>query len=106
MNVHELVAAQRLTTETWHEFLRVPSLSLGLYVLEAGAVDLQSPHGEDEVYLVLEGCGMLVVDGVDRSAEPGDMLFVAAHADHRFHTITETLRLLVVFAPPEGSAVQ
>ena len=37
------------------EFLRVPDLSAGLYVLEAGAVDAQTPHGEDEVYLLLHG---------------------------------------------------
>ncbi len=103
MNVHELIAAQRVTGEAWQEFLRVPALSVGLYVLEAGGVDAQTPHTEAEVYVVLEGRGSLSVDGVDQAATPGDVLFVAAHADHRFHTITDTLRLLVVFAPAEGT---
>ena len=39
------------------EFLRVPSLSCGLYRLSAGSKDLQGSHEEDEVYFVLEGKG-------------------------------------------------
>lgn len=30
------------------EFLRVPAMSAGVYVLAAGSTDLQSPHNEDE----------------------------------------------------------
>ena len=37
------------------EFLRVPSLSVGLYALPAGAEDPQEPHTEDEVYHVVGG---------------------------------------------------
>ena len=38
-----------------------------------------------------------------RDVAPGDMIFVAARVPHRFHDITEQLRLIVVFAPPETS---
>ena len=31
----------------YREFLRVPALSTGLYVLAAGATDMQTPHRED-----------------------------------------------------------
>ena len=41
----------------YHEFLRVPDLSAGIYVLEAGATDPQSPHTEDELYYVVAGRG-------------------------------------------------
>ena len=34
----------------------------------------------------------------------GDLLYVPAREPHRFHSIEEELLLLVVFAPPEGSA--
>lgn len=37
------------------EFLRRPSMSLGLYVLPAGGTDPQQPHAEDEVYYILDG---------------------------------------------------
>lgn len=88
-------------TAEWREFFRVPDVSMGLYTLDAGADDLQTPHEEDEVYVVLEGQAILTADGVDHQARPGSILYVARHADHRFHTITERLRLLVIFAPAE-----
>ena len=88
-------------TERWQELLRVPAMSAGLYVLPAGGVDTQQPHGEDEVYVVLAGAATLEVEGERHAAVPGALLFVAAGADHRFVEITEDLRVLVVFAPAE-----
>src|SRR5438876_5906761 len=85
------------------EFLRVPSLSLGLYVLPAGAMDGQQPHSEDEAYYVLGGRGRVQIGDADQAVEPGTILFVKATVPHRFHTITEELTLLVFFAPAEGT---
>ncbi|HEV2855995.1 MAG TPA: cupin domain-containing protein [Thermoanaerobaculia bacterium] len=82
----------------WLEFLKVPSLRTGLYVLPAGSVDTQSPHAEDEVYYVVRGRGRFTADGNDMSVEAGAVLFVAAHAEHRFHSIEEDLEILVFFA--------
>ncbi|MEO5964249.1 MAG: cupin domain-containing protein [Candidatus Limnocylindrales bacterium] len=85
------------------EFLRAPDLSAGLYALAAGAVDGQSPHTEDEVYVVLAGCGRFSAGDDTRDVGPGDTIFVAAGVPHRFHDITDELRLVVVFGPAEGS---
>ena len=41
----------------YREFLRVPAMSAGLYVLAAGATDPQRPHHEDEMYHVIRGRG-------------------------------------------------
>jgi mannose-6-phosphate isomerase-like protein (cupin superfamily) len=87
----------------YHEFLRVPDLSAGLYVLDAGATDPQSPHSEDEVYYVLAGRGAVSVGDETRDVGPGSLIFVAATVPHKFHGITERLQLLVVFGPAEGS---
>jgi mannose-6-phosphate isomerase-like protein (cupin superfamily) len=89
--------------EPYLEFFRIPQLSLGVYTLRAGATDLQQPHCEDEVYYCTAGRGQIHVAGEDRPVQPGSIIFVAAEADHRFHTITEDLVLLVFFAPAEGS---
>ena len=86
----------------YEEFLRVPSISAGLYVLEAGASDPQSPHGEDEIYYVIAGRAMVSVAGEERPVEPGSVVFVASGVDHRFHSISQRLELLVVFAPAES----
>jgi mannose-6-phosphate isomerase-like protein (cupin superfamily) len=95
----ERVARGRL----YHEFLSVPDLSAGLYVLDAGATDPQSPHGEDELYYVVEGRARVTVGDDVRDIEPGSLVFVAASVPHRFHDITERLVLLVAFGPAEGS---
>jgi mannose-6-phosphate isomerase-like protein (cupin superfamily) len=83
--------------------LRSELLSVGLYTLEAGAVDGQSPHLEDEVYYTVRGRANLVVDGTDHPVREGSVLFVPAGAEHRFVDITEELVLLVFWAPPEGT---
>ena len=62
----------------YHEFLRVPDLSAGLYVLDAGATDPQSPHTEDELYYVVAGRAMVTVGGETRPVVPGSLVFVAA----------------------------
>jgi mannose-6-phosphate isomerase-like protein (cupin superfamily) len=89
--------------EMWHEFLRVPDLSVGLYVIPAGGEDPQNPHNEDEVYLVLSGRGMLTAGDENFEAGPGSILYVAKHVPHRFHDVTEELRVLVFFAPAHTS---
>jgi|SRR5438552_8426861 len=99
----QLTADQAGSGRRYLEFLRVSSLSAGLYVLPPGAVDTQQPHTEDEVYYVVQGRGMVQVASENRAIEPGTTIFVPARVAHRFHTITEELVLLVFFAPAEGS---
>jgi quercetin dioxygenase-like cupin family protein len=99
----ELVDRQRASGGPYLEFLRVPDLSLGLYVLEAGAVDRQRPHTEDEAYVVLAGRSRFTAGDETRDVASGDAIFVAAGVEHRFHDITETLHLVVVFGPAEGA---
>lgn len=99
-----LLERQQASGRPYLEFVRRPALSVGLYVLGAGAVDRQQPHGEDEVYYVVEGRGRITVGDETRAVEPGTVVYVAATVPHRFHDIDEELRILVFFAPPEGSA--
>jgi mannose-6-phosphate isomerase-like protein (cupin superfamily) len=76
-------------------------MSLGLYVLPAGGVDPQQPHNEDEVYYIVSGQGQIDVADETRPVQPGSIVFVAAHVPHKFHSITEELKILVFFAPAE-----
>jgi mannose-6-phosphate isomerase-like protein (cupin superfamily) len=105
-SVHQVADRARASADRYLEFLRVASLSAGVYVLPAGATDGQSPHGEDEVYYVVQGRGRFRQGDADRPVAPGDVLFVPAREAHHFHTIEEELVLLVLFAPPEGSAAR
>ncbi len=98
-----LEAERAAGTRPYLEFLRVPALSGGLYTLEPGATDGQSPHSEDEVYLVMTGRARITVADEVREVGPGSVVYVAAHVPHRFHDIVERLAVIVVFAPAEGS---
>jgi mannose-6-phosphate isomerase-like protein (cupin superfamily) len=77
-----------------------PGLEIGVYVLVAPEPDRQQPHDDDEVYVVLEGRGVLEVEGVETPLEEGQGLFVPAGAEHRF-TGYEQLAVLVVFDRPK-----
>jgi mannose-6-phosphate isomerase-like protein (cupin superfamily) len=96
-----LLALRAAAGTPYLEFLRVPHLSAGLYVLAAGAVDTQTPHTEDELYVVLSGRGQLRVGEESRPVGVGSLCFVPAGAVHAFHSVVESLRLLVVFGPAE-----
>jgi mannose-6-phosphate isomerase-like protein (cupin superfamily) len=86
----------------YREFLRVPSMSAGVYVLPVGATDLQKPHHEDEMYYVLRGRARFRAGDEDQEISAGSVLFVAAEVEHRFYGITEELAALVFFAPAES----
>jgi mannose-6-phosphate isomerase-like protein (cupin superfamily) len=79
-----------------------PGLEIGVYVLVAPEPDRQQPHEFDEVYVVLEGTGVLEIEGRPVPIEEGQGVFVAAGADHRF-TAYEQLAVLVVFNGPHSA---
>ncbi len=99
--IADIEARRSAAGRLYEEFLSVGSMSAGLYVLEAGATDPQSPHAEDEIYYVISGRAQIEVNGESRPVAPGSVVFVAKHVDHRFHSIQERLELLVLFAPAE-----
>ena len=102
-NLNDLVAEGERGNQRWREFLRVPSLSMGLYRLKAGQADEQQPHRDDEGYFVLSGKASFRASGREQAVVPGSLIFVERAVEHRFVDITEDLTALVFFAPPEGS---
>jgi len=80
------------------EFLNVPALSCGIYSLAAGSTDMQSPHDDDEVYLVMSGRARMRLGDVERAVGPGSLLYVGATTEHSFFEIEEDMTLLVIFA--------
>jgi mannose-6-phosphate isomerase-like protein (cupin superfamily) len=99
----EIEANRAAEPRLYHEFLRVADLSAGLYVLEPGATDPQSPHTEDELYYVVAGRGVVTVGDETRPVGSGSLVFVPATVPHQFGEIVERLEILVVFGPAEGA---
>jgi mannose-6-phosphate isomerase-like protein (cupin superfamily) len=73
-----------------------PGLELGVYVLVAPEPDRQQPHADDEAYVVLEGSGVLDIEGESVVLREGHAAFVPAGAEHRFSAY-EQLTVLVIF---------
>ena len=101
-NVSEIDRQRAQSGKLYREFLRVPAMSGGLYLLAAGATDTQRPHHEDEMYYVVRGKGRFRAGEEDREISAGSVLFVAAEVEHHFHDITEELAVMVFFAPAES----
>ena len=80
------------------EFLTVPALNCGLYSLPAGSTDMQAPHDDDEVYLVLSGRARMRLGGEEKPVGPGALLYVGAATEHSFFEVEEDMTLLVFFA--------
>jgi mannose-6-phosphate isomerase-like protein (cupin superfamily) len=106
-NVFDFSQMLAKSEKPYLEFLRVPSLSVGIYVLEAGATDHQTPHHEDEVYYVASGRAKMrtEVDGVEKTfdVDPGTIIFIPARMNHCFYDIIQRLAVMVFFAPAEGA---
>ena len=83
------------------EFLRVPTMSAGVYVLPGGGTDPQKPHREDEMYYVVRGRARMQIGSENADVRAGSVIFVEAEAEHRFYDIEEELEVLVFFAPAE-----
>lgn len=104
-DVDDLARERAARGKLYFEFLRIPAMSAGVYVLAAGATDPQKPHREDELYYVVRGrARMSIGSGEAASSQEvraGSLIFVEAEREHRFHDITEELEVLVFFAPAE-----
>jgi mannose-6-phosphate isomerase-like protein (cupin superfamily) len=99
----QLIAQRADSKKAYLEFLTVPDLSMGIYVLPAGGVDPQIPHTEDEVYYVVNGKGQIKVADENRAVQTGSIVYVEKNMEHSFHNIEEELTVIVFFAPAEYS---
>jgi quercetin dioxygenase-like cupin family protein len=102
LNLPEIEEERAKSGKSYREFLRVPAISAGIYVLAAGSVDAQRPHHEDEMYYVVRGRARFKAGQDDREVSAGSVLYVAAEVEHRFYDIAEELAVLVFFAPAES----
>jgi mannose-6-phosphate isomerase-like protein (cupin superfamily) len=107
--VAELLKERARQGRSYLEFLRVPAMSAGVYVLTAGATDPQQPHYQDEIYYVVRGKAKMRLVSKERAEErieehsvaEGSVIFVEAGLEHRFFDVEQELVVLVVFAPEE-----
>lgn len=80
------------------------SMQLELYApgSNADGRDRQTPHTQDELYLVMRGTSRFMLEGSATDVTVGDALFVPAHAEHRFEDFSPDFATWVVFYGPPG----
>jgi mannose-6-phosphate isomerase-like protein (cupin superfamily) len=100
-HVDDLTRQRARKGKRYLEFLRVPAMSAGVYVLPKGSPDPQKPHHEDEMYYVVRGSALMQIGSQHAEVRAGSVIFVEAEAEHRFYDIKEELEVLVFFAPAE-----
>src|SRR5713101_1109442 len=100
--IAQLDQERALAGTSYLEFLRVPTMSAGVYTLSAGGVDPQRPHSEDEMYYVVRGRARMRVGAEDRIVNAGSVIFVAAEVEHRFYDLEQELFFFIVLAPAES----
>ncbi|WP_156727841.1 cupin domain-containing protein [Streptomyces apocyni] len=98
----ELEAERVANNGAYLQFLRERHMSVGLYALDAGQTDPQQPHQQDEVYFIASGRASVTVGTETTTVGRGSVVYVPAGEPHKFHHISEDLKVLVVFSPPEG----
>lgn len=98
----EIEERRQRSGKSYLEFLRIPVMSAGLYVLPPGGSDPQKPHREDEIYYVVHGRARMHVGSEDQAVAAGSVIFVEAGVKHHFYDVEESLEILVFFAPAES----
>ena len=100
-HIDDLTRQRTGKSKLYLEFLRVPAMSAGVYVLAKGSTDPQKPHREDEMYYVVRGRARMQIGSDHSEVRAGSVIFVEAELEHRFYEVQEELEVLVFFAPAE-----
>lgn len=83
----------------WNTLFERGSLEIEIYAPRGH--DPQTPHAQDEIYVVISGCGFFVNGEERHPFSPGDLLFVPAGVVHRFEDFSDDFAAWVIFYGPE-----
>ncbi len=96
-----LADAARKLAEAAEDYVVLGAPGEGRLLLFAPeGTDTQTPHTQDEVYVVVSGHGTFRRGNEVVEFAAGDMLFVAAQVEHRFETFSADFKTWVVFFGP------
>lgn len=90
-----LEAIQRFTVVMKHG-----SMSVEYYAPKIK--DLQTPHLQDELYVIVKGKAIFIRGDEKISCMSGDVLFVPAGVKHKFENFSDDFATWVIFYGPEG----
>ena len=65
-------------------------------------VDTQTPHKQDEIYVIIRGHSNFYRDNERVSCKKGDIIFVPAGMEHHFENFSDDFATWVIFYGHEG----
>ena len=65
-------------------------------------IDTQTPHKQDEIYVIIKGHATFFRNGERTSCKKNDILFVPAGMEHYFENFSHDFATWVIFYGPEG----
>jgi mannose-6-phosphate isomerase-like protein (cupin superfamily) len=98
VNAFDIMQSNAAQNTNYGVFMRIPSISSGVYTLKKGATDEQTPHTKDEIYYVVKGKAKILIGKASYEVKEGSLVFVEAYKEHKFYDITEDLGVVVVFS--------
>ena len=101
-NAFDIMKRSEAQNTNYGVFMRMPSISSGVYTLKKGQTDGQSPHIRDEIYYVIKGKARISVGTETHEVKEGALIFVEAYKEHKFFDISEDLAIVVFFAAEQG----
>jgi mannose-6-phosphate isomerase-like protein (cupin superfamily) len=99
-----LVSREQFEAQRSNYFVRHGTMRMTLH--KPILPNVQTPHEQDELYLIQCGCGRFTKSGETRAFGPGDAIFVEAGAEHRFDEISEDTLLWILFWGPPGGETE
>lgn len=102
-----LEAIEQLKSEKENPFTVVMQHgSMSVEYFAPSKIDTQTPHRQDELYVITRGHGHFNRDGELLECKAGDVLFVPAGMEHRFERFSDDFSTWVIFYGPTGGEKQ
>ena len=95
----DALLALKKSNKLFNEIFRRDTLSVEIY--KPDRVDLQNPHDQDELYIIIAGSGDFLYEEEVIPFKAGDFLFVPAGVVHRFQNFTNDFSTWVIFFGPK-----
>lgn len=95
----DALLALKKSNKLFAELFKRDTLSVEVY--KPDRVDLQNPHDQDELYIIIAGSGDFLYEQEIIPFKAGDFLFVPAGVVHRFQNFTDDFSTWVIFFGPK-----
>lgn len=99
-SVEEAVKSLAQSEQNFVQLLQHGSMKTEYYAPDT--IDHQSPHVQDELYIIISGNGKFIRENKTVEFKPNDVLFVPAGMPHHFESFSKDFATWVIFYGVDG----